>query len=514
MIDSLRDGCPTSLFHSGLGSVSPVALTLELTAVPDDSEQSLDVVAGALGALLHERHHWLQHVGTVVGVFSSLLIELQAGIAIGAVPLDEIGPGDLPLLTSRWTDEPGLIFWRRVEATRRMVIGCRRNDFEILERNGFPPEFTLLSKSLRTMVADVASGSDTLAALLDRWNDFLVEPNERPAVIEERGRLFGARYLMEGAARRSEMFRIADLWMKDHRGPYDASALFAGDYGVADSVFRSQVAQWSPATEVGFAFACDLALNGFYPPIAPASGDAVTPGWAPGVCFAYVCSLLKGFPFGDHQIDLYDPEEVRALLDALADHVGDSFAMPHAGMADLVQASFGHLDAETEAARVFRLVDGELPEPTRQGSRIRYGLAQMATAYRLRREMPELFVFPVCWYVADRKRFREHFDRIQPPLLSYGGRGIAPSRPETGWLEFFLAAAVTHEAIRGALVCEPDDLASRLLPFARSYGGDEHGRSVLQRALWHTFRGGPLADDLWQRMERRLGTSQAPGHPA
>ncbi|MFI7425466.1 hypothetical protein ACIBPB_00615 [Micromonospora sp. NPDC049836] len=499
-LQSHRNEASPSLFHSSLGSLNPLGLAIELARVPgaDDDYES---IVSLLGALLHERHHWLQQIGTVAGLFTSLLLETQAGLIAGNLPVQELTVDDLPLCDGRFRDSPAVIGWERVEASRRMFAGCRKGDFTALADNGRPPAFLLLADLQRPVVTQVCRG-DPDHSLLRTWAD-LQPIDEVPVILDHRGWLVGTRHLMECAARISEVFKIGSDLNRAGRGPFNFTPLLSGIYGVAHDLFYDGGKPVSVASEIGLAALCDMALNGPYPPLAPTAGTFVRRGWSPGASFALLVRLTEGFRF-DVELDPFDPAAVRQFLTELTAHVGYP---PHDTVSDLMGSVIGEQDPDVVATEIFRLEEDRLPEPTMNGARIRYLFSIAARAFEIRREAPELFVFPFAQYGADRKAFRAHFDRLQPPLLAHGEQGLAPTRPIPGWLEFFLASSVEYELTRRMVMSTAPEIAQVLAGYARSIGGTEHGLAVIIAQLRSIFRGGPLGDELVRLVEAAVSAS-------
>lgn len=458
-------------------------------------------IVSLLGALLHERHHWLQQIGTVSGLFTSLLLETQAGLIAGNLPVQELTVDDLPLCRGRFADSSAVVGWERVEAARRMFAGCRKGDFTALADNGRSPALLLLAQLQRSVVTQVCRG-DPERSPLRNWAD-LQPVEETPILLNHRGWLVGARHLMECAGRISEVFKVGSDLGRADRGPFDFTPLLSGVYGVAHDVFYDGGRPMSVASEIGLSALCDMALNGPYPPLAPTAGKFLGRSWSPGAVFAMLVRQTEGFRF-DVEVDPFDPAAVRQFIRDLAAHVG---WLPGDLISDAVGSVIGAQDPDVVATEIFRLEEHRLPEPTMNGSRIRYLFSIAARAFEIRREAPELFVFPFAQYGADRKGFRAYFDRLQPPLLAHGEQGLAPTRPIPGWLEFFLAASVEYEVTRRMVMFTAPEIALVLAGYARSIGGTEHGLAVITAELRNMFRGGPLGVELVRLVEAAVAAS-------
>lgn len=469
-------------FHSGVGSVHPIGLRVKPPRGHTEDASDTDDLT-MLAVLLQDRHLWLQHVGTGAGMFGSVLMELQSASIATGVPLGELRSEDLPLLRQEHRFRGPLGVWERLEATRRHYFGCRPGDLEVLTDYGRDPLRHELADMVDQVIApDVhdMTGFQVLRAELAN------QEQPRGATIRNSGWSVGARHLMQGAARQTDVFRLM-LTEVATSGEFVMPSRYDG--GVARAMFEDVVPIHTAAAEVGFAFACDLALNCLSPPLFP------FPPYNPGVYFGHVVQGLATFRF-DRSLDVTDPAAVRALLAELTEHAGDDLVRPARLKRDMITRFLGHLWPDVVAGQLFTLSADDLPVPTGPSPLARYKLALSAHAERLRAEAPELFVFPAVTYLADRDAFLARFEQVQPPLLVYDDAGAVPTRRLPGWLEFFLAAGVRHEVLCGIVMHDVPSLAVKLAPYVRSVFGQEHGMAVVRQAVQGVLRGAPVADDL------------------
>ncbi|MHC3472143.1 hypothetical protein ACYF6T_26105 [Streptomyces sp. 7R007] len=504
-LNSHRNESASTAFHSGLGRVDPVAVRLELGEVVDESGTHEERIA-VLAALLHERHHWLQHVGTGAGLFGTLLLELQLGMIEGDVPLGELRESDLPLLGQEDRFGDALGRWERLEATRRLYFGCRRGDLDVLRQDGREP----LWGELVPTISSVMGGMLPNSPYIERYRAFLEDRRRHLPVdrhfVTESGWSVGARHLMEGAARQSEMFRLLAAALDGHRHSgaaaeefaFNVSEHYSGLYGVARRLFDHTVTTRTAAADVGFSFACDLALNVLAPPLYP-----VTPV-NPGTYFAHVVRRLADFRF-DRVIDFTDPAHVRALIAELTDHVarapGLDLTQPLDFKKQVVDALFGHLHPDEVAGELFTLPHADaVPVPSGPSSRLRYLFALTAEAERVRARAPEIFVFPSASYLHDRAAFRTLFERVQPPLLAYGADGLHGTRPIPGWPEYFVATGIHYEVMRGLVMHDAHTLGTHLAPYFRLSPG------LLATVLKGTLHDAPAADAIHHHAEKATET--------
>jgi hypothetical protein len=453
-------------------------------------------------ALLHEHHHWLQHVGTSAGLFGSVLLELQASAIAVNVPLDALRASDLPLLHHEDRYASPLLLWERLEATRRLYFGCRPADLNVLIGDGRAPLWDELAPLLDPVIELVLADASDMATFLAVRHHPDLQVKVGTAVIREAGWSVGARHLMEGAARQSEVFHLLaealDEFHKTTAPPeefsFALSPRYTGEYGLAWQQYFDTVGVWTKAAEIGFAFACDLALNCLSPPLY------AFPPHNPGTYFARVINKLSSFRF-DREMNPFDPRQVRALLDELTEHVGEDLAIPMQFKRDMTNRFFGHLHPDEVAQHLFTISgQGHMAAPAGVSPRLRYQFALNAHAERLRAHAPETFVVPAASHLDDLDAFRELFRQIRPPLLSYGEGGIFPSRQMPGWLDFFLAAGVHMELLRAVVMHDVSGIAARLAPYVRSERGREHGLSVIGKVLRGTFRDGPAGEEIWRHV--------------
>ncbi|MFI7276803.1 hypothetical protein [Streptomyces sp. NPDC049879] len=493
----LTEVSPTA-FHSGLGRVDPVAVRLELARDLREDTTHEERVA-LLAALLHERHHWLQHVGTNAGLFGTLLLEFQTGM-VEQLPLEELRAGDLPLLAHEKRFAGPLGRWERFEATRRLFFGCRRGDLDVLVAAGRGPLWDELAPLTAEAMGRLLAGSPRVR----EYRAFLEAPDGHLPVTTEMLEVnrwsVGARHLMEGAARQSETHRLLKAAIDGHRDAgapagkfaFDLSRPRTGVYGVARTVFDQFVGTPTAAADVGFAYACDLALNACAPPLYPFVPVN------PGMFFAHVAQRLGGFRF-DRALNFTDPAAARALIAELTEHLrggGPDLSLALDVRRRMVESFLGHLRPDEVAGQIFTdRGAGRLPVPTGPSSRLRYLLALTAEAERVRARAPEFLVFPSASFMADRAAFRETFGRIAPPLVAYGPGDLRASRRDPGWAEFFLATGVHYEVLRGLVMLDARALGTGLAPYVRVAGG------LVRTVLTGALRGAPVAGVIWRHAE-------------
>jgi hypothetical protein len=484
--------------------LNPLTGILELGFSPQDAsydEKSADIETSVrnLAALLHERHHWLQLVGTTSGMFSTLLLELQAALVGSFLPLTEITSAQLPILDAFSADDTLIQYWCRAETARRFVYGARPGDTSILLDRGFTPRWRELSEQLAQVVIAAVEGTAAEESVRKIWNadgpDVPSEPRQYP-ILKHAGWLAGARHLMECGARINESFKlIVELGQLRPGEPVDVGPMFTGVYGLIKDIFYEAHGSPSIGKEIALAYICDRSLNSLLPPILPFWPGLIERG-SPMLFFLRCNEALRGFHF-DQPIDLFEPESIDEYVRSISTHLFSTNLNPMLTLADgLKSAMLEHIEQEIRAVDIFVVEDKQLPRPTRRGSRHRFFLARCARAAKLRAEHPGFFAMPASMYLSDRKKFHQVFDQLQPPLVRYGEIGIATTSTDFGWLEFFLLSSIQYEMLRGIMFFDPRALAERLRPFVQTIGKREHGTMLVRHAIRITLGDSQLADAL------------------
>ncbi len=487
------------LLHSGLGSVNPVTAQLELTVDSSGMRSHKDRIRH-LSALLHERHHWLQHVGTLAGVTNRMLLELQAGTVAHSVDFRDLEVEDLPLLKSkdpRHNDT--LRAWEETEAVRWLVFGSRASDYQTLQQDGRQADFGRVVQPVQELALALEDSPVIAGVLRPLFAQFEPGDYRRLILVPHNGRLVGAKHLMETAARLSEVFRAEDLAETLGSRHYDRSNLWSGEYAVIRSIWDEYSdLERNVATEVGLAYACDLALNGQFPPIYPLLGSVVEDAWTPGARFVMAVGHLKTFPF-PAKLDPYDPHAVRTLIRSLDDHCESAGWVTGATIAPIMSAAWGNSGPDEYAPLLYQIRAGHLVP--KASATMQYYARLSGRAFHLRMESPELFIFPVCRYVHDRADFRAQFQQVQPPLVRYGDDGVGPTSGQPGWLDYWVMTGILGEVLRGVVYNSVDTMAADLSPFqiALGWGGDwmEHyirkglGDCALSQALIDALASSP-----------------------
>lgn len=516
-LQSHRREASPGLFHTAYGSVSPISLQLTLAdPVADDSAAA----AKLMGAMLHERHHWLQNIGTPAGMFHYLILERQA-ILIQAVLAREkqLSVDDMPLCEGRLKDTLELKLWDHLELVRRMLWGARRGDISVLQEHLGAANFEEVSAQIGQLLLVAVEGADGARSHLDLMLEIAGgTAASGPILFDSGGWGLGARHLMEDAARTSEVARLIAYGSHGDEPLATISDLvvgkyFTGMYGKAKSLFYPRLARLYPsgtgtrATELAFEYLCDVSLRGAYPPFAPAAGGFLSADWNPGAQFAFMLRHLAGFDL--HQrVELFDPVDVRGFLADLHAHLNeqtDGFLDASDALAEHTAVSaLGTLNSMQVADSLFELREN-WPFAKSWHGRLSYMLSLSKEALRIRSENPELFVFPACHYVADRQKFHELYDPIASPLVRYpntgeksGGIGPSPGKPE-GWMEYFICDAIMYDLLRGMVMQTPDQLVEMVYPYIHTLHGTKSGLSLAEASLNLFFKSRPIGNYIKSR---------------
>jgi hypothetical protein len=497
----LQHEADPSLFHQSLGMLNPLTGILELgkhaeeiaTDRSDYHQESLSYLA----ALLHERHHWLQLIGTTSGLFLTLLLELQSALLYSSVDVRNIDTDQLPLLDTLKEDDVFAYTWGMIECLRLSYFGSRPGDYEGLRDKGMNPQVQWISGLLYQIVSAAFGGTAAEPAILSLWEaKAAVAADEgRIKPVRYRGWLVGARHLMECGARINEMTKLAAGTPGSDQN--EIAPYFAGIYGIAHDIFCMIHGEPSTTKELALSYLCDLSLNTFAPPVAPLLPAWVgREGWSPARLFVTCANSLKGFNF-ERPCSFQDPDSVNDFVQSISDHLSRSEAGTSISMiAEMTSNLLDDMNPVIETNDMYRVVEGSLPEPTTPGSTHKYFISRCVAGRRIRSENPGFFAVPGAWYVKDRALFHELFDQVAPPLARYGSYGIGlTQKRDPGWLEFFIEGALQREITRGVMFFDTKRLAQRLRSFANVASAPDYGKQLITHII-RSFLGASLGESL------------------
>jgi hypothetical protein len=492
------ESCAPTLFHTSLGKVNALSGSLHLHNDWQDGDPAENTSAN-LAALLHERHHWVQSLATDAGIFHMLLLEMQASVVASRIPVQELTADQFPLLTRFSHDEQTLHLWERIEAVRRAVFGCRKPDMQhLLDRriSPFPHHLVGLMEDVLFGVLDTPPDNPVRIV----WESMKEMPVEDgvglPALVStSAGSLLGARHLMECSARIAESIKLSSDWIRRKTGDenYDLSPLFTGIYG--EAITAAQESSGKPLNLITLAYACDFALCSAYPPVLPPTRAVMNLAWLPGARFVRAMNELADFDDSE-SVNFQSPEDVRTRIRQMDEFMTDRTGYSGSAVLVACMEKLG-IPAPAEVATcLFTVEDGSIPHPATPGSKLRYWMSLASEACRLRTDNPEFVVFPAATYLKSRPEYHSMFDRIQPPLLSYGNRGISGTRDIDGWLEFFLAAAFEYEIGRGIVYSNLRQLAGVMVDYYHGLSGYQGGPDAFEYLVRNACRDAPFTGRL------------------
>ncbi|WP_190101139.1 hypothetical protein [Streptomyces griseoflavus] len=505
-MNSYRNDTDSILLRSAHGSFSPTAALIDLGVIPSQESTAPESILRATSTLLHERHHWLQHIGTTAGIYNSLILHFESAVIAGMGDLTSVKEEDLPLLASKSPKYRDVLsIWEHAEAVRRLFFGCRVGDHRKLDAGG-SLSTRFLTSALTDHLVESIPGPSGLPLSLPKWRDEMFRNRPQHRVVSHRQWIVGARHLMEFSARVSEMFKLAVDWTEAGRTHTDMEHHLAGVYGVAYDLFLKscEVENDNTNTLVAAALTCDLALNSLYPPAGPALLVS------PSMLFIELARDLRDFDFS-RPVVINDPISVRELINELHCHLRNRTWAPFELISEQIVDSFGHLTPDAAMNRVFGAGDFREPPPNAD-------LVWLASLWgesaRRRTKNPELFALPSCVYTCDREFFHSLFDPIAPPVIKADGM-MYPAAARTSdfkWLQFTLHLAVQADLLRGVMYSTVDELAAVLARYGLPLTGDElndaHGRDlarVLFKSINFSARQGALGVSLVRKVAKILG---------
>ncbi len=501
-----RSDAASLALRSSHGSFSPTAAFIDMGAVPADlTSTSLDELLRLNSMLLHERHHWLQHVGTSGGIYNSLLLNIEAGYVASMCDMERLTEDDLPLMLSpAKAHEDLLAVWEHVEAVRRSFFGCRIGTYRELDRSG-SLSTRFLTEQLGHHLVKSVPGPDGGELRLPQWPDELFRDRPQYLVLQHRGWAFGARHLMEFSARVCEILKLGVDRARANLAPLDLSRYLVGVYRVAYDVFLDGCGTETRGvtTLVAAAVVCDLALNVIHPPVAPAFLAS------PGQRLIEFAMALKGFDF-TQAVVIDRPDDVRSFVEGIHRHIEEEIGFSVGSVPKVVTGIFGHLEPTAMAASLFGPGDAAERPPLPDNAPLRWLASLWAEAARIRIDNPEFFALPSAAYMHDRPYFHTLFDRVAPPVIKRDGL-MHPSRQETAsaqWLAFSLELAVHADLLRGIIYCRPEELATLLARHGKALSPDTemsdfHAR-LLFGAILAACHHGPLGTALTRRVAALL----------
>jgi hypothetical protein len=114
-------------------------------------------------------------------------------------------------------------------------------------------------------------------------------------------------------------------------------------------------------------------------------------------------------------------------------------------------------------------VDTEgVPHRVGDNGRLTFLAKRIAQGIKLRKERPEMMVFPFDVYVKNTHEFEHIIHDVDVPLGSHGSELQATSS-EAGWLEYFFKCALESDLSRWMVYCNSEELVRRTLQYIRAF---------------------------------------------
>ncbi len=502
-LQSYKNDAESLRLRSNHGSFDPTAVLIELGGNSLDPEEitSEEEARRINSILLHERHHWLQHVGTTGGIYNSILLQFEMGVISSTPGLETLTEEDIPLLRSAHPERRRIVeIWELCEQVRRAFFGCRIGDYRELDTGIALPTRTL-TDALANHIQKCVPGPSGLPLSFPQFPKEAFQGGDGYAVPQHRSWVVGIRHLMEFSARVSEITKLVvdATLLGDKR--LDVSSLLAGIYTVAYDIFLKAcgTAERSMTTLVTAATVCDIALNGCHFPIGPALLQS------PGLLFAQLSKEMHGFDFR-RAVVVNVSSTVRDLVDAIYQHLEDRTGVDWKATTLATSGLFGHL-TPFDMGAPFEGVRAE-GRPHTFPNAIEWLAPLWGKSANIRTDHPELFILPACIYTDDRHRFHHLFDEIAPPAVKRLGtlRGTRPIDP--GWVPWMLQFSIEADLLRGMVYLDSSALATTLARHVQSLSGNSATREGSLSAVFHSVyfasRKSPLGVSLVRRIAKTL----------
>lgn len=411
------------------GYFNPGALSVELHADPVGAP--FDEMVAALGVLLHERTHWLQHVGTCAGLYSAYLAALQGALYLPhPQEIEDLALADLPLMGSARYSPDRSQFWLACEAAFVTVFGGTRAYFEGLQSRGALLALRAVERQVVEIASEVCDGDPDYDTLQKHLTPAHARKDSPVMLLSYADVGLGARHLMETVARINEIFRIADY--QAARGePITAAPFMSPPWSYARDLFFEILGRTPTAgLEAALCVLADWALMCPLPPLAPF--EDLSSVSLPGPVFVKLVEALAVDDI-DEVLEL-GTDAAGRFSRRIYDQVSQRCGMPTPPtLAALLRRAFTSVEQLRVPDDLYSVEPGDYPRQRHNSSRLRYVTKLARDAATLRIEHPGFFALPVLTYIESRRRFHELYDPIQPPLWSVGARdGFRRSMIPTG----------------------------------------------------------------------------------
>lgn len=459
---------PNRMLSGADGFFDPVAMS---TTAPDPDwelitttlqgpEASVMKLAIQNGAVLHERAHWLQHIGTTAGFFSALISDTQSASisefcrSKGAT----LGAEHLPLVDQEEaTSDTWLATWLLLE----WLHICAFGGIAVSEMQPFSlfQALSICSQSSKARHLELIS-DPKLREIVDRMWSSDVEFASQAKILKtqpaDEATVFGAFHLMEGAARMNEFFYINSvLRTLNPNYAFDRRTFFVGRYAPAlDTFYEILELQPGDRADVAFCVLADWALNTVLPPLYPPVFWGK--GWhefSPGMRFMQLTEGIKSLNLRSN-LDLSNMQAVRSFVnDVYAAIPHNSFFAPPnvSPHSNFMEHAFPDLQpgraVDAILARFGRGKDETKKRPMHQERLPWYYLVnRVKTAFDIRVVDPTILIVPGL-AVKNEQNFFDSYNKIAAPFVFAGenaGSGDKEGDPQ-------ITALLMLEVMRASL---------------------------------------------------------------
>jgi hypothetical protein len=495
LTEFLRQNRSESTFGAALGLFDPIGLSLTLNW-SDHPEASYESRLMAMAALLHERTHWLQFIGTAAGQFLAWVGTLQATLLTDPSWLQEpLDVTDLPLLDSDRVNSNQKHLWLACERLFVSTFSAPRPYVDrIFKEGGFQRD--AISRYLRALGSTVLDKDSAYEEAQNRMEKAVSGEGDEIPMIDDAGVVFGALHCMEGAARANELFKLADGFSPtDQEMSLDGEAYLFPPYSNARDFYFKITERWPGKVEdeVAICVLADWALNCLLPPLAPLTAALETPPVFPGTMFAFLAQNVEvdALPPQDEATRITWAEGfVHAIYEQIEERTEGKLPSPlHVAEFQIFQMK-GLLDMEIPQSIYSPATEERNTQPAIEAARLRYLGILSVRAAQTRLEHPAFFPLPHVYYSIDRKFFHQLWDPIQPPLLSFGTNRHIPTEYDPDWFKFFYVSAIQHQLAVDAAYNNCKALGARLFTFRGAPLSPESEEFLLRSAVFSLFGDG------------------------
>jgi hypothetical protein len=434
---------PEYMDHPSLGS------RLKISGPPDfegAAEGTLSMLVRAVQ--VHERLHWLQFMGTTVGLFLNILHELHTSVTqqYCLETSDNFSEKSFPLLEKGPNSRHWSQRWKAIETLRVMLYGGAPVD---VFKEG-PGVVGVLNSSLDICKQVFESGAASNGGEQTVPDDWWIMPDVEITacgVVAEDGIASGAVHLMETGGRINEFMMMMTYLGQEHpKWEIPDDFFFRGIYGYSrDYFYKETGASLGTVPEMVLATLIDVALN---PPLPPfAKGEIFKENFLiflPSANFVRLVQAIKDFDFTAQIGNEYSAN--RELIERVYDHLkrADYHLLPNVIMNQFRTALSSAADIRFPGD-IYSIeevgVDGAGIRDNEFG-RLKFLFKRSYTAAEIRSQFPELFVLPGAPALHRHKEYKQSFAKVSPPFEIIDGEIIDWQQNVPFWKEYFFSAAI------------------------------------------------------------------------